>query len=358
MTENANLIGAYKLTYVERWKNFDALKVICSFLIVCIHAPFPGEMGQYFTALSRIAVPIFFMITGFFYHNTIKNNKVKSQIKKIAVLVLWTNLLFFLWSILKTILTGADIINYLKTTVTIKALLKFIFLNETPFGAHLWYLSAILYVLIIVAVFDKIKGRKILYIISPLLLIGDLLLGKYSLLLFGREFPYIIVRNFLFVGIPYFLLGTLIFKNREKLVAVLKNKKVIMLFLIMLFSITTFLEHYFLVSNDVNSTRDHYISTTFLAVAVFLFFMVSEGQFRILGNKISQIGKNYSMLIYIFHPIFITILLKIVERLGLTNEYMIIQPIIVFFVTLAAVALYKKVVKAISGRLGIMRKKH
>ncbi|WP_442863929.1 hypothetical protein [Blautia sp. KLE_1732_HM_1032] len=36
-------------------------------MIVCIHAPFPGKFGAYFTTLTRVAVPIFFMITGYFY---------------------------------------------------------------------------------------------------------------------------------------------------------------------------------------------------------------------------------------------------------------------------------------------------
>ena len=50
----------------SRADNIDILKAICAFLIVCIHVPFPGRVGAYFTALTRIAVPVFFMITGYF----------------------------------------------------------------------------------------------------------------------------------------------------------------------------------------------------------------------------------------------------------------------------------------------------
>lgn len=45
-----------------RADNIDILKAICAFLIICIHVPFPGTVGAYFTALTRIAVPVFFMI--------------------------------------------------------------------------------------------------------------------------------------------------------------------------------------------------------------------------------------------------------------------------------------------------------
>lgn len=37
----------------------DILKALCAFGVVAIHAPFPGKIGSYIMALSRIAVPIF-----------------------------------------------------------------------------------------------------------------------------------------------------------------------------------------------------------------------------------------------------------------------------------------------------------
>lgn len=43
----------------KRNNSIDNLKAICTFLIICIHVPFPGEIGAYFITLTRIAVPIF-----------------------------------------------------------------------------------------------------------------------------------------------------------------------------------------------------------------------------------------------------------------------------------------------------------
>ena len=45
----------------------DLLRFICAFLVVVIHSPFPGLCGMDIEALSRIAVPIFIMITAYFY---------------------------------------------------------------------------------------------------------------------------------------------------------------------------------------------------------------------------------------------------------------------------------------------------
>ena len=75
----------------SRADNIDILKVLCAFLIVCIHVPLPRVIGEYFTTLTRIAVPVFFMITGYFYLDVEKRNDEIRQIKKIFNLVLETN---------------------------------------------------------------------------------------------------------------------------------------------------------------------------------------------------------------------------------------------------------------------------
>ena len=60
---------------MERNKNIDILKAVCAFLVVCIHINFPGEFGEILKIVGTVAVPIFFMITGYFYNKTIKKHK-------------------------------------------------------------------------------------------------------------------------------------------------------------------------------------------------------------------------------------------------------------------------------------------
>ena len=64
-----------------------------------------------------------------------------------------------------------------------------------------------MYVLVIFYICVKEHVVNLLFIVSPLLLLADLILGKYSLLTLGIELNYIYIRNFLFVGIPYFSIG-------------------------------------------------------------------------------------------------------------------------------------------------------
>ena len=93
---------------------------------------------------------------------------------------------------------------------SIRQMIEWVVLNDCPFGFHLWYLYAYLYVLLVVYIIDKHKQWKWLFISIPFLLMTDLAFGKYCLVVFGKEFPYILVRNFLCVGLPYFALGAML----------------------------------------------------------------------------------------------------------------------------------------------------
>ena len=318
------------------------MKAICAFLIVCIHVPFPGRVGAYFTALTRMAVPVFFMITGYFYSDTIARHKEKRQIKKILYLVVEANVLFFIWNIALNVLRRENIVAYIRSIFTGKNIIEFLALNESPLAGHLWYLGAILYVLAIVLLVDKLDCRKLLYYLTPVLLIVDLMLGKYSLLIFHREFPYILVRNFLCVGIPYFCIGNLI---REKRYSEKWNKKVLQI-LIIAFAITTLAERFALVNAGLNATRDHYISTMFLAICLFVYTLKSNWH----NKELTVIGRKYSTWLYIIHPIFITVFSIVTGKLGIKSIYRCVAPIVVYCATLVFLIILQKVKMAIKSK--------
>lgn len=81
----------------NRQNNIDILKAICAFYIVCIHVPFLGIVGEYLTPLTRIAAPIFFMISGYFYADIVKKRGRIRQIKKIIKLVIEDNIIYLVW---------------------------------------------------------------------------------------------------------------------------------------------------------------------------------------------------------------------------------------------------------------------
>ena len=275
------------------------------------------------------------MITGYYYSDTVMRNNEKRQIKKILCLIVEANVLFFIWNIALDAFRRDSIVTYVQKLFTGKSILKFLALNESPLAGHLWYLGAILYVLIIVFLMDKFNCRKILYYLTPVLLITDLMLGKYSLLIFHREFPYILVRNFLCVGIPYFCIGNLI---REKQCSEKRNGKILQV-LIVAFVITSLVERFILVNAGLNATRDHYLSTTFLAVCLFVYTLKSNWH----NKELAVIGRRYSTWLYIMHPIFITAFAMITDKLDIAGIYKYVAPIVVYCATLVFLIILQKV---------------
>lgn len=150
-----------------RQSGLDVLKCIATFLVVCIHcAPvsYGGTSGADIAtlglnALQRTAVPVFFMITGFYYPDMLQRGKVCRQIFKILQLTIGASLLYFLFGLVSH-WRAADTADWLAHTFSPYHIKLWIFLNDAPFGFHLWYLWAILYVLTGMYVLDRLGWWK------------------------------------------------------------------------------------------------------------------------------------------------------------------------------------------------------
>lgn len=115
---------------------------------------------------------------------------------------------------------------------------------------------------------------------------------------------------------------------------------------------TSLLERYILVRIEMNATRDHYISTTFLAVTVFLFTLTwcgnkehDKGNHRNMkrrGVPVTIIGRKYSTWLYILHPIFITGIGTVTDKVGIYKIYSFVAPLIIYIVTIIFLILWDR----------------
>ena len=112
-----------------------------------------------------------------------------------------------------------------------------------------------------------------------------------------------------------------------------------MVIFLIVFSATSLLERFALVSLNVNATRDHYISTTLLAITVFLFTMKCHGD----NKTLALIGRKYSTWLYILHPIFITCIGMVTHKVGVYGIYKFIAPIVVYITTLIFLMIVDKI---------------
>ena len=85
----------------ERNKGLDILKFFCISLIILLHTQALKESFPIsIVPICRFAVPIFFMITGFFYDDVVKRGKEVKQIKKTLFLIFFVNIILFLLNII------------------------------------------------------------------------------------------------------------------------------------------------------------------------------------------------------------------------------------------------------------------
>lgn len=329
---------------LRRKRNLDVVKLLCAFFVVCIHMPFPDELSTVILPLARMAVPVFFMITGFFYRRVKENGREKQQFIKVLKLTVFANMVYFVWGLLFSFITGSPA-QYITQTLNGSSLLRFLLLNESPFEIHLWYLTGLLFALVILCLLSKQeKIFRASYCFIPILLLGGLLIGKYAPLFWETAFDLCFSRNALFVGLPYMLLGAFLEENMNCLVTAFGKRKWLLVLLTVLFSATSILESRLLSVTGMDTAGDYYLSTTFLACSVFILAVVIPDVKE--TNLLAKIGKATSTDIYIFHLIVKDVLaILLTELFG--RIYPWVRPICVF----AATVIFALVLKTAMGWL-------
>lgn len=328
-----------KITGKKQYDLMNAMKLIAAFFVVTIHVHFPGSFGQSVIAVARFAVPFFFMVSGFFccYENpAVVPSKMKRKIKHILFLMLGAMLLYILFYSAKAI-HGGTFGSYVSGLVSPRSILAFIGLNQTYAAEFLWFLPALLYAYGIFFGFEKLGITKKTAILVPLLSVSGVLFRELKEILpnapeiLDRAYLY---RNFLFVGLPFLLMGYFIRVHQEKLTEKLSDASLILMMLI------GFGES---IAVDLLHTQKSVYLGTILAVFA-LFVLIVKKEDNVHVPHLASLGADYSLYIYIFH-----ILVKNVLR-GLGDVIPVIGkginvlepawPIVIFLMTLAVSAVY------------------
>lgn len=286
-----------KNTVSSRQESFDTLKFFLAFLVVIIHTVYTGYgyAGAGICAFARIAVPSFFMITGY-YLPAMTDEKFKKHLIKIIYLTLFSTLFYILLSYVQSHVGSQVSTDWFAQTFSIKRILKWLLLNDAAIGGGpLWYFYAILYVLVIMRIARKFKIMNILYIVLPFLF-----LGNYLVSILGHIACY---RNFLFTGMPYVLLGCL-FRNYENRILDLFHKSQTLITGLVVICVCLGAEMIVYKMAGCSVGRDHYLLTLPMVICVFI--LVLRNPHWGSGSFFTLAGKKYSAYIYILHPFFIS----------------------------------------------------
>lgn len=188
-----------------------------------------------------------------------------------------------------------------------------------------WFLFALLYTYIFYAIIVRLGLVKQAYWLAGVMFVAYVVLAQ-GMHLAGYWVPNLVYRNWLVEGFAYFMLGHWIHHHQERLN--IDNK-----FLIAIIIITTLLcwvERYLM-------GRDFGVNIVTIP-QVFSLFLYAVNNPEKHKGIIQEVGKRYSMFVYIIHPAVWHGLEMVYEKIGLSENMLALylMPIIVVVLTLFA----------------------
>lgn len=295
----------------KRYDSINIMRVICAFLVISLHTSVFASVNLGLNnivakGISRIAVPFFFISTGYFMvKNITKNGYVKGFVKRIG-------LIYLLISLIDIILIMPYVSMRLSGDFAYK--IKYIFIGGIT--ESLWYIPAIIFAVVLVSIFLKKNWIKPLIVVSILLYIIGLLGDSYFGLIKNTPLEVVInfynnifinTRNGITFSIPFVTLGALIAKGNIKL-----SKNIINICLIV-FSIIFALEAYFLNLSSISLDTNMYMTLLLLVPVIFIWLLNMNIE---INERTSNILREMSLWIYCVHE---TIMLIVMMYMGSKN---------------------------------------
>lgn len=302
---------------MQRLNGVDLFRLIASFFIIALHAKY-GNLDQYFLDIislsTRWAVPYYFIVSGFFLGRKFKDGRIdfdqiKKNLAKLALILLIASVVY-------------TPINIIGKSLTFNFYTIFI---GTYF--HLWFIGSMIFGYIFIWWCYHIKRERLLVIASISSLIFYLIADSYSILgnieLNSELSRYLIAIPFMFIGLKLSFLS--ISPNRKWLLLII----IIFGFGLQFIEANILFEHY----GQSISKHQFLVGTVIMVIPLFMLSTL----FRINMNYLTKWGKNYSLLIYLYHPIVILSLatyLKYTPYPNINNHINLISPIIIFTISL------------------------
>lgn len=209
------------LNKTQRNQSMEVCKLIASFFVVFIHAPFPAPWGGMVDCLARFAVPLFFMITGYFNYQADCAALKRRTMHIVSLLVIGT-MVHLLYSCVVTELGGGSTIAYLRSAIPeADEIVKWIVLHIHPYAGHLWYLNAAIAVYLCFWGYTRFfEGRQVNYRPFYLLCLNLFVVCFLFAVIepaMENDFAELSCRNGWFFGLPMFGIGLLIREHQEQI---------------------------------------------------------------------------------------------------------------------------------------------
>lgn len=267
----------------NRIVGLDILKCFASILVVFLHWTVSSVVGQVIHIMARVAVPLFFMITGYFIQSIFNKDAQWIYLRKIVLLAFYAYTLYVVFYF--TLWDGEFSIP------SSESLAIWVLTGDNHIGGHLWYLNALIVAVLVLVVVSKVTTLSRIYWTIPFLF------GINYIISF-LEVPSFYYRNFLFTGIPYILLGDWVKTHNDEFKCSPWRYFVMAFFFFLLLFVEIFCYHL----EGLKVHREHFLMLIPICISLFIWALtLKPKQDNFFLNSLCYIGKNYSPYIYVYH---------------------------------------------------------
>ncbi|MDJ1471568.1 acyltransferase [Xanthocytophaga flava] len=320
--QTSTLTTSAKRTY----NGIDLMKFLAAFLVISIHTrPFYDihpVLGFLFeNIITRVAVPFFFISSGFlFFTKVLETSSVSEQRKLLVGFLKRILVLYLLWTL---IYLPYDLYFIYKKKHDLVATLLTYLQRLLLWGSHfhLWYLLSLMYCTVIVYFFVEIKRFRTLLAVGILLYLTGLLGDTYHGLLnpdtlLGKMYAFYnyyfdTTRNLIFFGSIFLALGAMIAWYRPAF-----NRTQLVLYII-LFGLLYLAEALLIQHHDLALEYNMYLFLVPLVTFLFLWFR--KLYFAFLTPYVGWL-RTLSLGMYCSHGIFMTVVFYVFDKLGMSVD--------------------------------------
>ena len=317
----------------RNWK-FDYIKGIACLIVICLHCPFYGPVGDAIIYGCRFSVPLFFMITGY-YCESKSNEWILRKTKELIVKTLIAEALYGIWKLfLALVFDKLSFSEFVMNMGIVRNPLKTLFFGSM-FNGVFWYLYAAIWAYLLILLLRKTKliYKNTFCIILIGVLVCVLVIGRFFAQnlwdeAFLAEWAGLFC-NALVFGLPMLLTGMLFSRYEEKITASLSIKKNL---LILAIGLAVMVEE-FLLSGQY---MDFHFSTYIISSAIFLFAFTYKKDRIVLKKPLAFTGQRLSLWIYLDHMFVSSLMVTIYICLDIADKQItvLVHPIIVILLSL------------------------
>ena len=286
--------------------SIDCLKLIASFCIIAVHVgyyeDYPILFSDLFRVSTRWALPFFFIVSGYFLGIS-SNQDVLPRVNKLITIFITASIFYSIILLVKNHNNMMDQIN---------DILSFRFLQGIYF--HLWFIPSLIIGIIGAGYLrDNLSIKKAIIISSTILAIVWI---EDVLVYFRKDVDFIFSREILSISLVYFGFIT------AKLNLTTKINKKLSITLVLIFLFASLIEPLILqeITGISSKERQLPLFCSFLAFSI----LVSCCNIKVKKGVFSEMGKKYSLAVYLYHPLFLSASRFALGKIGVNDSFAIL----------------------------------